>query len=146
MNDPFRLRAHHLGCVPGFTGHGYDRVFTDRLAAIASALAADPTHPILVVQGADDVCASCPHRDGTRCIREPSADAAVNAHDAAFLRALSLAPGDLVTPAAVRDRIDRSPAIRKALRDACTGCPWTGVCTFFRDVLGRTACGTGRPD
>ncbi len=135
MSAPIRLRGHHLGCVRGFAGHGYDPAFTDCLAAIASALSADPAHPVLVVEGVDDVCAPCPHRDGPRCARDPSADAAVRAHDAAFLHALSLVPGDVVTPASVRDRIERSPALREALRDACAVCPWTGVCTFFRDVL-----------
>ena len=40
MTPPLRIRAHHLGCVQGFTGYGYDGPFTDRLAAIALAMGA----------------------------------------------------------------------------------------------------------
>ena len=31
-----RLRGHHLACLLGFTGHGYDPAFTARLADLAA--------------------------------------------------------------------------------------------------------------
>jgi hypothetical protein len=137
MNAPLRLRAHHLGCVLGFAGHGYDGPFTANLAAVAARVRDDPDLPILVVDGMDDVCGPCPHRAGDACARASVSGSAVRIHDQAFLRALSLVPGDRVAPAAIRSRLAADANARQALRKACSGCPWTAVCTFFQSVLSR---------
>lgn len=129
-----RLRPHHLGCVAGFTGHGYDTGFTTRLAAIAHRLEEDPAAEILVVDGGDDVCLPCPHRDGSRCVRDPGAQQRVLEHDRAFLIALGLRIGDRTSLSAVRDRLRDDPAARARIRAACSACPWTEVCRFFRGL------------
>lgn len=130
--DPVRLRGHHLGCVQGFQGYGYDGPFTDRMTVLAATLRGDPTHPVRVAAADDDVCGPCPHREGDRCVRTPAAQRAVDAHDRAFLAALGLAPGQATSVAAVNARIDADPAVRAALRSACRRCPWTDRCTFFQ--------------
>jgi len=131
MTAPIRLRGHHLGCIQGFAGHGYDEPFTARLAELALALRSDPTTAIALVEGTDDACIACPHRDGTACAKDADADARVRSHDAAFCAALGLAAQGHVTMADVSDRIARDPSTRRAIREACAGCPWTGACLFF---------------
>jgi len=129
-----RLRPHHLGCVAGFTGHGYDTAFTTRLAAIARRLEADPAGEILVVSGGDDVCLPCPHRDGSRCVRDPGAQERVLEHDRVFLLALGLKVGDRTSLAEIRDRLRQDPEARAQVLAACSSCSWTRVCRFFRDL------------
>ncbi len=136
MTAPIRLRAHHLGCVQGFAGHGYDAPFTARLRAIALSLRNGLSTPIVLVDGIDDVCDACPHRDGTSCAKDAGADARVRSHDAAFCKALGLPAQGHVTIADVSGRIVRDPSTRRAIRDACSGCPWTGACLFFPRLAG----------
>jgi hypothetical protein len=136
MTGAVRLRGHHLGCVQGFTGHGYDGPFTARLAAIAGALRADPTAPVVLADGADDVCEACPHFQGSVCAREPGAETRVRAHDAAFRAALGIAALGTVAIADVASFLALHMESRESLRIACSGCPWTGDCSFFARLKG----------
>ncbi|HOI09138.1 MAG TPA: DUF1284 domain-containing protein [Myxococcota bacterium] len=124
-----RLRGHHLACLLGFTGHGYDPAFTARLADLAARYR--DGEPVEVVAGLDDVCARCPGRDGDTCARHPGAEAAIRAQDAAVLSALGLGPGDRTTCARVTAAL-AVPATRRAVRDACGDCRWTAVCAWWR--------------
>lgn len=143
MSPPVRLRGHHLGCILGFAGHGYDPNFSSHLAEVAAACRDEPASPVLVVRGPDEVCLPCPHlRDG-RCARSPGADERVRAHDDAFLQALGIAPGELVSLPALRGRLESDSRARSLLLDACTTCPWTGVCTFFQSL--RDSCRAPAP-
>jgi hypothetical protein len=136
MTGAVRLRGHHLGCVQGFTGHGYDGPFTARLATIAGALRADPTVRIVLADGVDDVCEACPHRRDSSCARETGAETRVRAHDAAFRGALGIAAPGTVTIAGISSFLALHPDARNALRIACADCPWTGDCSFFARLKG----------
>lgn len=129
---PFRLRAHHLGCTAGFTGHGYHADFTAHLARIAEVLAADPDHPIQVVDGPDDLCGPCPHLQAGVCRRDPGAEARVRAHDQEFLQALDLKVGSRTSPREVATCLARDPEARRRIGRSCAGCPWTAVCAFLK--------------
>jgi len=126
-----RLRGHHLACLTGFTGHGYDPTFTRRLAELAAAWRAGEV--VEVVEGCDDVCASCPWRAGDGCGRHPDADAAVRAQDRAVLAALGRVPGDRTTCATVTADLSR-PDTREVVLASCGDCSWASVCAFRNPV------------
>lgn len=55
-----RLRGHHLFCTALFSGHGYDRAFTEKMKETLSALEAGK--PMELGFGPDELCAACPNR------------------------------------------------------------------------------------
>jgi hypothetical protein len=125
-----RLRPHHLNCLQGFTGHGYDEAFTARLRAIAEAVNADVAAPVTLVDGLDDVCAACPHATGGACTAPGGGEEAVAAHDAAVLAALGLRAGDVTSFAAVKARLAGDPAARDRVLAWCRDCRWIALCAF----------------
>ena len=62
-----KLRPHHLLCVQKYTGNGYDDAFAAGMDALIRRLAARPDTAVTLVEGRDDLCASCPHMAGNRC-------------------------------------------------------------------------------
>ena len=69
------LRPHHLLCIQKFTGHGYDAAFTAHMTALCERLRQEPETPVVLVSGADDLCAACPHCIGGICDAKEKTDA-----------------------------------------------------------------------
>ena len=53
------LRAHHLLCIQGYVGNGYDDEFIKNMDRIVYLLNANPY--IKIVSKADVICSSCPN-------------------------------------------------------------------------------------
>jgi len=75
-----RLRGHHLLCLQGFQGLGYDDRSVARLHELYGAIEADPSTPVEVVEGPDAMCEPCPHLSGETCVRKESLGACLKAH------------------------------------------------------------------
>ena len=91
-----RLRGHHLLCVWGFRGLGYNLEFVQNLWDVVGLLEAtrERDGEIEIVEGPDDICRACPHLFGVRCrrgglVREDK----IKAQDAWALIAVDLLPG-----------------------------------------------------
>ena len=65
--DRLSLRAHHLLCLHGFQGLGYDDRFVENMAEVCKRVRAEPGPEIVVVDEPDDICAPCPHTFGSAC-------------------------------------------------------------------------------
>lgn len=65
-----KLRPHHLLCIRKFTGHGYDEAFTNAMTELVREVRRNPKTEIVLVQGCDDLCESCPNRRGGQCETE----------------------------------------------------------------------------
>ena len=120
-----RLRPHHLLCIQKFIGRGYDENFTRYMAFLAAGLQAAPETPVILVAGADDLCARCPHlTDGGCDAREK-----VNALDEAVLSLCGLSYGKRAPWAelsrAARERVLDAPAFERV----CAACEWFGLCS-----------------
>lgn len=122
-----RLRPHHLLCLQGFQGYGYDDGLVAHLRKITDRLARD-NPPVRIVSGADDVCACC-----SRLSPEGVCDgeAAIAQMDANALRVYGIAYGDAHP---WRDWLSRvnAPGVRCVLREkVCAGCQWITVCLWY---------------
>jgi hypothetical protein len=65
--DNIKLRAHHLLCLYGFRGLGYNKEFVENMQAIVDRIRENPSIEIELVRGADDICLKCPHNIEDRC-------------------------------------------------------------------------------
>ena len=117
-----KLRAHHLLCLPNFIGEGYSDAFTANMAAQKRRLAAEGGFTL--TEGADDICAACPHRRGESCVSQDK----VSRYDAAVRRLLGLEPGKSYRAAALEERV-RSEIFKKhRLAEICGDCEWYPLC------------------
>ncbi len=143
----FRLRPHHLLCVQGYRGKGYDERFCETMGRIARTLTEDPTLSVTIVDGPDDICAVCPHlRDG-RCTWDEAGEASVREHDAALLEALGLEDGDVTAVRDVAERVATDTGVFAVVARYCRPCPWVSDCAFAArlGLPGRQVGGPDRP-
>lgn len=65
-----KLRPHHINCLFFYRGNGYSKEFVDKLSEIHKIIKLNPRCRVLIVNGCDDICVSCPNRDEGKCITE----------------------------------------------------------------------------
>ncbi len=58
------LRAHHLLCIQGYQGKGYDEEFVENMNKIVNILKKDATAKMKIIKKTDAVCAMCPSNVG----------------------------------------------------------------------------------
>jgi len=61
------IRGHHLLCLYGFNGLGYNKRFIDNLQQILDLLRRDYGQKIKLIDGVDDICRYCPHCRNNQC-------------------------------------------------------------------------------
>ncbi len=69
MSEIINLRAHHLLCLPGYEGKGYDGVHKTSWDKISKQLKENPDTYIRITDGKDDLCRNCPNAKGVNGIK-----------------------------------------------------------------------------
>lgn len=122
------LRPHHLLCLLTYVGKGYNSTFVANFNAIAERIKRG--EDIRIVHGPDDICAGLLDEPDCHCFGE-----SVRERDrlaAADMQAASGHPvsagGAFVLDAATLGTMRRAFS-RGAVRGACLGCQWEGLCT-----------------
>lgn len=136
-----RLRPHHLLCLQNFRGNGYSRAFIKKMTEIAGLLGfrsfsteppaekPDPgvnrslsdDHYILLAEGSDDLCESCPNCIEGQCSSDKPA-----LFDELVLQACGYRYGLLLTRGLETAGFPlMSPEL---LRTCCPGCQWFSLC------------------
>lgn len=64
------LRAHHLLCLQGYQGYGYDEGFKAKMEDIIDQLANNNNeeYKLIITDSADDLCKSCPNLIDGKCL------------------------------------------------------------------------------
>ena len=86
-----RLRPHHGMCLLNFRGMGYSPEFTEKMTAVSELLRREPETAVSVSDGADDLCAVCPHCVDGKCASDNPA-----VFDRRVAEAAGMHPGDVV--------------------------------------------------
>jgi hypothetical protein len=116
------LRGHHLICLNFFSGKGYDEVFVDNLKGIMKGIDAEV---IRITDGPDDVCKSCPHLKGNRCLYDKEAEEEVREMDSKALQLLNIKAREI----SWREIKDQIPLIfSEWYKSYCLQCDWLRVC------------------
>ena len=118
------LRPHHLLCLQTFVGRGYSKEFVEHMTIVKRQLSTDPCTPIILVNGADDLCAHCPNCVEEQCTSEKPA---------LFERSVM---EKLVPLQSGQDPLPVLEGIPEALRitedllaSCCPGCDWRKLCS-----------------
>jgi uncharacterized protein len=132
----YRLRGHHLLCLPGYRGMGYSREYVVEMTKLHTTLRLYPDTTVEIVLGPDDLCAHFPSDGDCHCMEK-----GVFERDVQVLSELGLQVGDVVTWSIVEERI-RSALDAKDIDRICPTCPWRsyGVCA---EGIDRIRSGNG---
>jgi hypothetical protein len=133
MSDgPLRLRGHHLVCLQFYRGEGYSDAYVENLTRIVERAA---TERVVIVDGADDVCAACPGLSA-QGVCEDAGEELVGGLDGLALAVLGAEPGDALTLPEAREQLEADAfAVGRWRARACAGCSWEYVCEGGWDAL-----------
>ncbi len=113
----FIIRAHHLLCVLGFKGYGYNESFIDNFTKIHKEVKKKST-VIKIVCEKDDVCKCCP-KLRTTCLE----DINPGNIDKAVLSKLKIDSGSIFKSEAIYRKLTDSIEVED-LDVICASCPW----------------------
>jgi len=123
-NKQLSIRAHHLLCLHGFRGLGYDEEFVRNMAAIHRRLCEEKDLKIKVVDTADDICESCPHILPDCCGRElPSGRSLSEELDHRVLAHLGIEAGQVFDKEEILSLVIEKIA-PEDVAVICRGCEW----------------------
>ena len=123
-----KLRPHHLMCLQKYTGKGYDEAFTAHMNGLLGRLAAHPEEEVQLTEGADDLCAACPHNAGGRCDSQEK----VTRMDRGVLAALDLSYGQRDSWDALARRAAERVLSTEEFERICADCQWIELCRNTR--------------
>lgn len=136
-----RLRPHHLLCLQNFRGNGYSPAFIEKMTEVSgllgfSSVSAEPSEEkpdsaakkplsghccILLTEGSDDLCESCPN-----CLEDQCSSDKPALFDQLVLQASGYKYGQLLTGGLETAGFPlMSPELLKA---CCPGCQWFSLC------------------
>ena len=119
-----KLRPHHLLCIQKFTGHGYDEEFTRHMTAVVRSLARSPETEIVVVQGCDELCCSCPNSFGGACTSLEK----VAEMDSGVLNTCGINYGDSAAWAELMQTARERIFETEEFNNICSCCQWYRLC------------------
>ena len=131
MTDTVRLRPHHLMCLQFFVGFGYSDDFSVNTTRILTLLESPDAPRVVLVSGADDICASCPKDTCGVC----SEAEMIEALDAFTLATTKLKVGD---SGSFKDfcGVTFDKAIKTGkYRMVCKRCAWFDTCYKNAEIL-----------
>ena len=83
----------------------------------------EATLPITIIAECDVICASCPHNQGNKCLKEADSEAKVKNRDLEVLQRLGFEVGVQMPAAEVWTRI-RAKLTLRDITEICQYCEW----------------------
>lgn len=124
------LRGHHLLCIQGFRGMGYDEDFVKNMGEIVKEIQNENLDfPIRVVAGFDNACMSCPNRGERICEANEGSQKHVLSMDMKVINHLGLIVGKNYQKTVLL-KLVASKVEPDDLDFLCKGCSWLqyGLC------------------
>lgn len=125
-----KLRGHHLLCIHGFQGMGYNPAFIEKMKEVSSFMKDENLNGLVQVQAAvDHVCQSCPHFAEIGCQSAYSAEMKIRDMDHRVLQHLGLEKGGIYKKNDLIN-VTRRKVRPDDLDSLCRGCSWLnyGMC------------------
>ena len=126
LASPLKIRAHHLLCLLGFRGLGYNQEFIAVMRKVVERVRPNSVFPVTVIAERDIICAACPHNKEDKCMKKADSERKVKARDLEVLRRLGLEVGAQIPVAKAWARIKGSLSL-KDLAEICRDCEWLAL-------------------
>lgn len=132
MPRSLKVRAHHLLCLQGFQGYGYDDNFVDGMVDFLKVYESDPELEFEVTADVDAICAPCPHRDDQVCRKDLDADRRIKETDRRTLTKLGIAAGATGNARVFLSHVNATLKSKNDVAEICGTCPWTAKCLWYQ--------------
>lgn len=120
------LRGHHLLCVQGFQGYGYNEEFVTNMREVVNNLNNSDDIWIETTDKCDVICTACPYNVDSECSKDY-----VKSMDLQVLDELAFAVGDKVKMKEVISKVKENP---QRFYKFCTNCEWQYACLFIKSI------------
>ena len=124
------LRGHHLLCLKGFQGYGYDNEFIENMISINSKRKLDTTI-IQITDSPDDICSACPNLKNNICQSKIQNEKIVNM-DNEILKKLDREKE--YNSKELFDKIDDIFNTKESVSKICFNCMWHEKCLFYQNL------------
>ncbi|WFD09337.1 DUF1284 domain-containing protein [Tepidibacter hydrothermalis] len=127
-----KLRAHHILCIQGYMGNGYDKNFTNNMDQIVKHLKSNPKSKVTIIDSIDCICSKCPNTiNNTHCQTQDK----VKTLDLNVINLLNIQKNKTYTYDDILDILSTNLSIDKFNR-ICSNCQWFeyGYC---KDALSK---------
>ena len=124
------LRGHHLLCLKGFQGYGYDEAFTQNMTEI-NLKRKHPQTTVSLTDSSDDICKSCPNLVDGLC-RDEKNNEKITEMDRQVLKRLEYKTE--YNSKELFDKIDEMFNSRESVSRICFNCLWHKKCLFYQKL------------
>jgi hypothetical protein len=129
-----KIRGHHLLCLLGFQGLGYNPEFIRRMEEVRTALEKGPIFPIKVVAEGDDICSVCSYYQAGKCRKGKFSAKRTEESDRKIIKALGLKKDQVIESSRVISLIREKLGTFSELVKICGKCDWREVCTYYLEL------------
>ena len=124
------LRGHHLLCLKGFQGYGYNDDFVENMKFINSKRK-DNITTISLTNSADDICSSCPNLKNNLCENEIQ-NSIIKKMDREVLKKIDSKKE--YNSVELFNKIDQIFNTQESVSKICFDCKWHEKCLFYQKL------------
>ena len=124
------LRGHHLLCLKGFQGYGYDEAFVENMSDINLKRKLKTT-TITLTDKKDDICSACPNLKDNLCKNKMNNEKIVKM-DKAVLKHFETSK--CYNSIELFDKIDEIYNSKESVSKICFECMWHEKCIFYQKI------------
>ena len=124
------LRGHHLLCLKGFQGYGYDDDFTKNMAKVNAQRKSENT-TVSLIDSADDICKACPNLKNDICENETQ-NINIVRMDRQVLKKLDVS--NEYDSIELFEKIDEIFNSKENVSEICFNCMWHEKCLFYQKL------------
>ncbi len=129
-----KVRAHHLLCMQGFQGYGYNDNFVSYLKNVIERFKANPNMIIQVVDYCDVICSGCPHQVEHMCNESTDSEYQIKTMNLNVLKYTGIQSNSIGTIQEMQNRINNTFKNQKQLVDVCGDCQWSEKCIWYNSL------------
>lgn len=124
------LRGHHLLCLKGFQGYGYDDAFVENMTKV-NALRKSESTTIQLTDSPDDICKACPNLKDNIC-ENPLQNTKIINMDREVLKNIdSKKEYDALE---LFEKINAIFNSKESVSKICFNCSWHDKCLFYQNL------------
>ena len=124
------LRGHHLLCLKGFQGYGYDDDFVENMTKV-NALRKSESTTIQLTNSPDDICKACPNLKDNIC-ENPIQNTKIINMDNEVLKNID-SKKEYDAPE-LFEKINAIFNSKESVSKICSNCSWHEKCLFYQNL------------
>ncbi len=124
------LRAHHLLCLKGFQGYGYDENFTQNMTQVNLNRKLNDT-TVTLTNTPDDICSHCPNLKNNICENDIQNENIIKM-DNEVLKKLN--QSEEYNSVELFEKIDSIFKTKESVSEICFNCMWHEKCLFYQNL------------